>query len=45
VAPARRRRSTPQLDTDDLRTRVADVAALLDEAQRGLAAIRRQLDC
>ena len=27
-----------------LRDRVAQVAALLDEAQRGLAAIRQQLD-
>lgn len=44
VASSRRRRSTPQPDTDDLRARVAHVAALLDEAQRGLVAIRQQLD-
>src|SRR5271156_7123091 len=44
TAPARRRRSAPQPDNDDLRARVAHVAALLDEAQRGLTAIRRQLD-
>jgi predicted RNase H-like nuclease len=44
AAPARRRRPASQPDSDDLRARVAHVAALLDEAQRGLAAIRRQLD-
>ncbi len=44
AAPARRRRAAPQPDNDDLRARVAHVAALLDEAQRGLTAIRRQLD-
>jgi predicted RNase H-like nuclease len=44
AAPARRRRAAPQPDNDDLRARVAQVAALLDEAQRGLTAIRRQLD-
>jgi len=44
VAPARRRRPAPQPDTEELRERVAHVAALLDEAQRGLTAIRRQLD-
>ena len=44
AAPSRRRRSAPQSDNDDLRARVAHVAALLDEAQRGLTAIRRQLD-
>jgi predicted RNase H-like nuclease len=44
AAPARRRRSAPPPDNDDLRARVAHVAALLDEAQRGLTAIRRQLD-
>ena len=44
AAPARRRRPPSQPDTDDLRARVAHVAALLDEAQRGLTAIRRQLD-
>ena len=43
AAPARRRRSAPQTDVDDLRRQVAQVAALLDEAQRGLAAISRQL--
>lgn len=44
VAPARRGRVAPQPDNDDLRERVAQVAALLDQAQRGLAEIRRQLD-
>ena len=44
AVPARRRRSAPQADTEDLRARVAQVAALLDEAQRGLTAIRQQLD-
>ena len=44
AAPARRRRPAPQPDTEELRERVAHVAALLDEAQRGLTAIRRQLD-
>ena len=44
VAPARRRRPAPKPDTEELRERVAHVAALLAEAQRGLAAIRRQLD-
>ena len=44
AAPARRRRAAPQPDNDDLRARVAHVATLLDEAQRGLTAIRRQLD-
>jgi predicted RNase H-like nuclease len=44
VAPARRQRAAPQRDNDDLRERVAQVAALLDEAQRELSAIRRQLD-
>lgn len=44
VAPARRGRAAPQRDNDDLRERVAQVAALLDQAQRGLADIRRQLD-
>jgi predicted RNase H-like nuclease len=43
-APARRRPSAPQTDTEDLRARIAQVAVLLDEAQRGLAAIRQQLD-
>lgn len=44
VAPARRRRVAPQRNNDDLRERVTQVAALLDQAQRGLAEIRRQLD-
>ena len=44
AAPARRRRPASQPDNDDLRARVAHVATLLDEAQRGLTAIRRQLD-
>jgi predicted RNase H-like nuclease len=44
LAPAPRHRSAPQPDTEELRQRVAHVAALLDEAQRGLTAIRRQLD-
>jgi predicted RNase H-like nuclease len=44
LAPAARRRSAPQPDTDELRQRLTHVAALLDEAQRGLTAIRRQLD-
>lgn len=44
AAPERRRKPTPQRDTEDLRARVAHVAALLDEAQRGLTAIRQQLD-
>jgi len=43
AAPARRRRAVPQPDNDDLRAQVAHVATLLDEAQRGLTAIRRQL--
>jgi predicted RNase H-like nuclease len=44
AAPARGRRAAPQPDNDDLRAQLAHVAALLDEAQRGLTAIRRQLD-
>jgi predicted RNase H-like nuclease len=44
VVPARRRRTAPQPDHDDLRQRVAQVTALLAEAQRGLDAIRHQLD-
>ena len=44
LAPAPRRRASPQPSTDELRERLAHVAALLDEAQLGLAAIRRQLD-
>jgi predicted RNase H-like nuclease len=44
LAPAPRRRPAPQPDTESLRERIAHVAALLEEAQRGLTAIRRQLD-
>jgi predicted RNase H-like nuclease len=44
LTPAPRRRATAKPDTDELRERLAQLAALLDEAQRGLAAIRRQLD-
>jgi predicted RNase H-like nuclease len=44
AVPARRRRSAPQTDREDLRARVAQVADLLDEAQRGLTAIRQQLE-
>jgi predicted RNase H-like nuclease len=44
AAPARGGRLAPQRDNDDLRERVTQVAALLDQAQRGLAEIRRQLD-
>ena len=44
LAPAPRRRAAAQPDTDELRERLAQVAALLDDAQRELTAIRRQLD-
>jgi hypothetical protein len=44
LAPPPRRHPATQPDTDELRERLAHLAALLDEAQRGLAAIRRQLD-
>jgi predicted RNase H-like nuclease len=44
LAPAPRRRPAPQPDTDELLERLAQVAALLEEAQLGLTAIRRQLD-
>lgn len=44
VTPARRRRPAPRTDADDLRARVAQVATLLDQAQRGLDEIRQQLD-
>jgi predicted RNase H-like nuclease len=44
LASAPRRRAAPQPDTDELRGRLAHVAALLEEAQLGLTAIRRQLD-
>jgi len=43
LAPAPRRRPTAQPDNEELGERLAHLAALLDEAQRGLAAIRRQL--
>lgn len=41
---ATRRRPAPQPDSDELRERLAQVAALLDQAQLELAALRRQLD-
>jgi predicted RNase H-like nuclease len=44
VAPARHRRPAAQSDTADIREQVARVAALLEEAQRGLTEIGRQLD-
>ena len=44
LAPTLRGRATSQPDNEDLRARVAHVARLLEEAQRGLTAIRRQLD-
>lgn len=44
LAPASRRRPAAQPDTDELRERLAHLAALLEEAQLGLTAIRRQLD-
>ncbi|HSS39622.1 MAG TPA: DUF429 domain-containing protein, partial [Polyangia bacterium] len=44
LAPAPRRRPPTQPDTAELRERLAQVAALLDEAQLGLAVIRRQLE-
>jgi predicted RNase H-like nuclease len=44
LAPAPRRRPAPRPDIDELRERLAHLGAILDEAQRGLAAIRRQLD-
>jgi predicted RNase H-like nuclease len=44
AAPSRRRRAAAPSNNDDLRAQVAHVAALLDEAQRGLTAIQRQLD-
>jgi predicted RNase H-like nuclease len=43
-APAPRRHPAPQQDPDELAQRLAQVAALLDEAQRGLADIRRQFN-
>jgi predicted RNase H-like nuclease len=39
-----RRRPAPQPDKDELLDRLAHVASLLDEAQRGLTTIRRQLE-
>jgi predicted RNase H-like nuclease len=44
LAPTPRRRPAAPPDTDELRERLAHLAALLDEAQRGLTAIRRELD-
>jgi len=44
LAPASHRRSAAQPGIDELRERLAQVGALLEEAQRGLSAIRRQLD-
>lgn len=44
LASPPRRRAATQPDTDELRERLAQVAALLEEAQVGLTAIRRQLD-
>jgi predicted RNase H-like nuclease len=44
LAPTRRRRPAAPPGTHELRERLANLAALLDEAQRGLTAIRRQLD-
>jgi predicted RNase H-like nuclease len=44
LAPTPRGRATSQPDNEDLRVLVAHVARLLEEAQRGLTAIRRQLD-
>jgi predicted RNase H-like nuclease len=43
-APAPGRRPAPQPDKDELLDRLAHVASLLDEAQRRLTAIRRQLE-
>jgi len=44
MAPGPRRRPAAQSDTEDIREQVARVAALLEEAQRGLTEIGRQLD-
>lgn len=44
LPPASRGRAVAQPDIDDLRDRVTQVAALLQQAQLGLNAIRRQLD-
>lgn len=44
LAPAPRHRVAAQPDPDELRERLANVAALLDDAQRELTAIRLQLD-
>jgi predicted RNase H-like nuclease len=44
LAPASPRRPAPQADTEELRERVAHVAALLEEAQAELTAIRRELE-
>lgn len=43
LLPAPRRRPGPQPDTDELLERLAQVSALLADAQRTLTAIRRQL--
>jgi hypothetical protein len=44
AVPARRRRSAPRADIEDLHARVTQVAALLDEAQSALTEIRQQLE-
>ena len=44
LASAPRRQPAPQPDKDELLARLAQVAALLNEAQLQLSAIRRQLD-
>lgn len=44
LAPAPRRRAAAAPDNEELRQRLAQVTALLEEAQRMLTAIRRQLD-
>jgi predicted RNase H-like nuclease len=44
LAPRARHRVKAQPDVEELRARVAQVAALLEEAQRGLSAIRTTLD-
>jgi predicted RNase H-like nuclease len=44
LAPTPRRRSAARPDTDELLERLGQVAALLEEAQLGLTAIRAELD-
>jgi predicted RNase H-like nuclease len=44
LAPAPHHRTRAQPDVEELRERVAQVAALLEEAQRGLSAIRSALN-